>query len=436
MSRPPRPAHPALASAWHTDRRRLLRAALGGAAASALLPAATLSLAGAAPPGTPRLVLVILRGGLDGLAAVPAPGDPGFAEARGLLAQGEAPAPPLTETFALHPALRTLHALYGRGEAAVLHAIGLPYRERSHFDAQQMLESGATRPFALDTGWLGRALTEMPQAKDPAVARSRGIAFQASVPLVLRGAAAVDTWLPPQRAEPAPQAVADLAQRVALLYAADPSLNPAFQRALELHGPAAAAMAGAAAATNGGMAGGVTGRLGLLAEHAAAFLAREDGPQLAVMEMGGWDTHANQLGVLGGASGTAGHLAALDGLLAALHQGLSAPPTGDLWQRSLILVVTEFGRTVAVNGTAGTDHGGASVALALGGAVRGGRVLADWPGLAPQQRTDGRDLRATTDLRALFKTALHRHLGLPLDAVHARLLPGSEALPLLPLLRT
>lgn len=420
-------------------RRRLLAAAAG----AALLPHATLSLAaGRAAAEAPRLALVILRGGLDGLSAVPALGDIGYAAARGPLAQvaadGAAPLR-LDDGFALHPALAQLHALYGRGEAAVLHAVGLPYQERSHFDAQQLLESGGRRPFELDSGWLGRVLADLPGGSPAGAAR--GMALQAAVPLVLRGPAVVDTWLPAQRGDPPPDTLADLGQRVAQLYAPDAALAESFERARQLHlgGMAMAPASASAGMAAAGALAGAPARMARLGSQAAGFLARADGPQAVVLEMGGWDTHANQAAAL------ANQLAALDALLGALHQGLHAAPdaaagsgttgSGTTWSRTLVLVVTEFGRTVAPNGTQGTDHGSGAAAVALGGVVRGGRVLADWPGLAPRERTEGRDLRITTDVRALFKTALHQHLGLSLAAVHERALPGSQALPLLPLLR-
>ena len=170
----------------------------------------------------------------------------------------------------------------------------------------------------------------------------------------------------------------------------------------------------------------------LLAHQAAAFVAAPDGPQAAVLELGGWDSHANQAADGGP---LVNNLRLLDRTLAALRDGLTAPGTGDVWRRTVVLVVTEFGRTVAINGTQGTDHGTGGAAFVLGGAVRGGRVLADWPGLAMAQRNEGRDLRITTDLRALFKTVLTEHLGLPGTLVANSLLPGSSSLPRLDLLR-
>ena len=397
-------------------RRALLRAALGF---GALAPLAGLSLAGQATPGGPRLVLMLLRGGLDGLAAVPALGDPAFADARGALARYAQPPLPLDGLFSLHPALAGLHARWRAGELLVLHAAGLGYRDRSHFDAQQVLESGGERPFALDTGWLGRAL---------ALGRHKGMAFQSAVPLSLRGHADVDTWVPSTRPEPA----ADLMERLERLYATDPALAAALARARALRGdmPGALAMAGMPGLAEPAAAGRAAPVA--LARQAAGFLAKPDGPQVAVLEMGGWDSHANQLADPGP---WANNLRLLDSTLAALHEGLSTAATDNTWQRTVVLVVTEFGRTVAMNGTQGSDHGSGSAAFVLGGAVRGGRVIADWPGLAPTQRHDGRDLRITTDLRSLFKTVLVQHLGLPTARVAAEVLPGSATLPLLDLLR-
>lgn len=420
MADPRSPSHP-------TRRRWLAQAA--AASAAGLLPAgARLAWSAPAAAEAPRLVLVLLRGGLDGLSAVPAPGDAAFAAARGPLAQTAEPALPLGDGFfALHPALARLQALYQQQELLVLHAVGLPYRERSHFDAQQLLESGGQRPFDLDSGWLGRALA---QTGGPA---ARGMAFQPAVPLALRGHAGVDTWTPTRRDNAPPEALADLAGRVGRLYAQDGLLAPAFERAWQLHSAAlptlAPGMAGMGAMAPGGAA--AIARWAELGRQAARFIAAPDGPQATVLEMGGWDSHANQNNQL------ANGLANLDALLGMLRDGLAASASGgnNVWQRSLVLVVTEFGRTVTINGTQGTDHGSGAAAFVLGGAVAGGRVLADWPGLAPAQRFEGRDLRASTDLRALFKTALHLQLQRPLAQIHRELLPGSEGLPLLPLLR-
>ena len=396
-----------------STRRRFL----GCATAGALAPLATLSFAGSRRAGGNRFVLVILRGGLDGLSAVPAPGDPEFAAARGPLAQFGSTAPlSLDATFALHPQLPELHASYQRGEAAVIHAVGLPYRERSHFDAQQVLESGGARPYELGTGWLGRALGSN---------GAKGVALSTAVPLVLRGEAVVDTWAPSVLPNPS----ADLVGRLRRMYAADPDLAKALERARVLHlgnnagddDAAMTAMNGTAAAPPGSFRG--------LAQRAAEFLGERNGPQVAVLELGGWDTHANQANPNGA---LANGLRVLDGGLATLRAALVAQ---DAWQRTVVVVASEFGREVAINGTLGTDHGSGGVAFVLGGAVRGGRVVADWPGLAKAQRFEGRDLRITTDLRAVLKGVLGQHLQIASGRLDGDVFPDSVAVRPLALLR-
>jgi uncharacterized protein (DUF1501 family) len=402
------------ASSLPSNLRRSLLLAAG------LLPlgATRLAVAAGTPlaPETPRLAFVLLRGGLDGLTAVPAIGDPAFASARGVLGEFNTPPLALQGPFALHPLLPQLHAMYTRGEAAVLHAVGLAYRERSHFDAQQVLESGGSRPHELDTGWLGRALQAGSSGR--AAGPLRAVALETAVPLLLRGPVAVDTWAPSALAEPAP----DLVARLQTLYRNDPELAQALARARSLRDDPAMAANPAA------MAGGRNGQALALARKAAEFLQTTS--QIAVLEMGGWDSHANQAAPNGALSN---NLRTLDAVLATLREGLQA---GGTWRRTVVVVATEFGREVAVNGSQGTDHGSGGAAFVLGGAVRGGRVLADWPGLAPAQRTDGRDLRVTTDLRSALRPILAHHLGLARTTLDSKVLPGSAGLPDLELLRS
>lgn len=385
------------------SRRRLLSGAIG---AAALSPLASLSFAApAARASDARFVFVILRGGLDGLYAVPAIGDPEFAAARGPLAQYESAPLKLDATFALHPNLAQLHAMYGRGELAVLHAVGLPYRDRSHFDAQQVLESGGVRPYELGTGWLARAL---------APAAMKSLALSTAVPLVLRGPGNVDTWAPSALPDPG----ADLVARLTRMYAGDPALATALDRARALHLGAGMPAEMAGADMNGGGARRY-GNFGVLAQRAAEFLAQPSGPQVAVLEIGGWDSHANEANPNGALSNA---LRQLDGGLGALRDGLQA---SGAWNRTVVLVATEFGREVAVNGTLGTDHGTGGAAFVLGGAVRGGRVQADWPGLAKRDRYEARDLRITTDLRAVMKGLLADHLQIANAALDSSVFPGS-----------
>jgi len=383
--------------------------------AATLAPAlaARVAFAGSGREGGSRFVFVILRGGMDGLAAVPAVGDPDFAPARGALAQYASNPLPLSTPFALHPNLVHLHAMYGRGELAVVHAVGLPYRERSHFDGQQVLESGGTQPYQLSTGWLGRAL---------AANGGKGLALNTAVPLVLRGKDGVDTWAPSALPEPG----ADLVARLQALYAGDRTLAQALARAKGLRDDAMPTTMPADAG------GGRAAQAAALARKAGEFLVQPNGPQAAVLELGGWDTHANQAAPNGA---LATNLRFLDGALAALRETLVAG--SNTWSRTVIVVASEFGREVAINGTMGSDHGSGGAAFVLGGAVQGGRVIADWPGLAKKDRFESRDLRTTTDLRAVLKTVVGEHLRVGAAALEREVFPDSAAArPLPTLLRT
>ena len=394
-----------------TSRRQLLAATLAGATLGTW---SRLSVAAAPAASNRRLVLLVLRGGMDGLTAVPAIGDPAFAEVRGGLAVFPSEPLKLDSTFALNPLLPQMYAMYGRGELAVLHAVGLPYRERSHFDAQQVLESGGTRPHELTTGWLGRALAGAGGLK--------AVALETAVPLVLRGPTEVDTWAPSALPEPS----ADLVARLEAMYRNDAALSQALARARGLREDSGMA------ANPQEMGSGANNAYGrkmavALATKAAEFLQR--GSQVAVMEMGGWDSHTNQAAPNGA---TSNNLRTLDAALAALREGLLP---GNAWASTVVVVATEFGRTVSVNGNQGTDHGTGGAAFVLGGAVRGGRVIADWPGLAAKDRFEGRDLRITTDLRAALRGVLGEHLQVPRAMLDGSVLPGSAGIKPLDLLR-
>ncbi len=385
------------------DRRRFISALSHGA-----LLAACPGLAFARANTESRLVLVILRGGLDGLAVAPPYADPGYAPARGQLAlPGPGSAGSVLDLdgfFGLHPALPKLHQRYRNGELAVLHAVATPYRERSHFDAQDVLENGMTTAGARRDGWLNRALAQLL----PPSSADAGIALGTTVPLSLRGPAAVTSWAPTRLPDPDD----DTLERIEAMYANDALLSERLKEAL-----AAGRIAEAGGMDMAPRARG--GSINALAQAAGRFLAAAEGPRVAVLEAGGWDTHANQ----GAATG------ALARRLAGLDAGLDrlALSLGDAWQHSVVIVVTEFGRTVAVNGTGGTDHGTAAAAFVFGGAVAGKRVLADWPGLSRKDRYAGRDLRPTTDLRAVFKGVLRDHFGLSQRVLNRDVFPDSAA---------
>ena len=359
-----------------------------------------------------RFVLVILRGGLDGLAAVPPYGEPQYANLRGDLALGSPGSTDgvldLDGLFGLHPALTNMHAMFKSRELAVLHAVATPYRERSHFDGQNVLENGGATPNASTDGWLNRAL----QALERQGSSRAAVALAESVPLVLRGELAVNAWAPSRL----PGTDEDTLARVRAMYeATDPVLAQRLNDAL-----AARELVGEESAPQRMAVGGRGAQqVGPLVTAAARFLASESGPRVAVIDVGGWDTHANQ----GGAQGAlALRLRGLDTGLAMLKTEL-----GSVWQHTSVLIVTEFGRTVAVNGTRGTDHGTAGCAFLAGGAVAGGRVVAHWPGLAARDLHENRDLRATTDMRGIFKGVLADRFGLAEAALEETVFPGSRA---------
>ncbi|MFN6954524.1 MAG: DUF1501 domain-containing protein [Acetobacteraceae bacterium] len=359
---------------------------------------------GAGPQAEKRLVVVILRGAMDGLHVVAPYADPGLAALRPGLALPEPGREggllDLGGFFGLHPLLPTLHRLYAANEALVVHAVAGPYRTRSHFDGQDLLEGGGEQ--RLTSGWLNRALSAMPS--DRGRASRRGIALGLDLPLVIRGPQAVGMWAPPRPARPEP----DLYARMAELLHADPVIAPHLREGMRGRGFAGEALAqGAPMEAAGGFP--------RLAAAAGRLLAAANGPRIAAMEIGGWDTHVAQEQRIGPV------LTQLDRGIAALRAGL-----GEHWRHTAVLCITEFGRTARVNGNLGTDHGTGGAAFLLGGAVRGGRVLADWPGLHPDRLFENRDLRPTRDLRAIAKGLLRDHLRLPPAAIAAAF-PGSEA---------
>jgi uncharacterized protein (DUF1501 family) len=372
-----------------TDRRQLLVAGALGTLATAFSP----RMAFAAADTTRRFVFIIQRGAADGMGLVGAVGDPGFVGARGDLAADVAHGTKLDAMFALHPQMANTAALYGQGQALFAHAIASPYRDRSHFDGQNVLETGGAGAYQVRAGWMNRLLGVVP--RDDA----RAIAVAATVPMALRGAHEVASYAPSSL----PQASDDLMSRVTMMYQGDRQLHGLWSEAM-----ATRALTGDLAHDNGADAA-ATGTL------AARLLAPAGGARIAMIETGGWDTHTQQRQRLGAQA------KGLDAMLGALRAGL-----GPLWADTLVLVATEFGRTVAVNGTGGTDHGQGSAAMLLGGGVAGGRVIADWPGLAKAKLYEGRDLYPTSSLDAFIGGAVAGHFGLDPARVMAALFPGSR----------
>jgi uncharacterized protein (DUF1501 family) len=367
----------------------------------------------------PRLFVIVLRGALDGLGAVAPVGDPDWIGLRGdraLVLDGKTPALPLDSFFALNPAMPNLHRLYKAQQATIVHATATPYRERSHFDGQDVLESGIARPGAIDTGWLNRALVGLASDGRVDLRGSRALGVGSVTPLVVRGSAPVMSWVP-QRVLAASD---DTRARLLDLYQhTDPKLAVALEARMRL-----AALEPAADGSKPDNAPlpppGIARVRAYFAEAAAAaarFLAKPDGPRVGAVGFVGWDTHINE----GAASGQlANLLGALDGALAAIETNM-----GEAWRETVVAVVTEFGRTAHINGTDGTDHGTGTVAFLAGGALRGGRMVADWPGLKTAQLYEERDLKPTTDLRAVLKGLLRDHLRVEESVLASTVFPDS-----------
>jgi uncharacterized protein (DUF1501 family) len=413
-----------------TDRRRALKGGAASLALWSLMP--RLAVAGTRDP---RLLTIVLRGGVDGLAMVAPVGDPDYVRLRqqiALPASGDKAGLALDGFFALNPNMPFLHSLYAKKEALFAHAIHTGYRGRSHFDGQDVLEGGLDSG-RFEDGWLNRALSGL---ADAGRISPKGLAMDAVVPLVMRGKAPVLSWIPKVYNRPLEdQTVARLMD----LYAqTDPILAKAFAEGMEINrvAEAGAAMAAGKAAPQAAPSGQMVQMADApgpavggppaprpfrdftdAAEAAARFLTSADGPRIGALSYNGWDTHANE-GVIQGVLGN--RLAGLDLALKTFYDGM-----GSAWKDTVVVVVTEFGRTARVNGTDGTDHGMATCALVLGGAVKGGRVLADWPGLADAKLYEARDLKPTSDLRGLLKGVLRDHLGLPDGALANAVFPSS-----------
>ncbi len=379
------------------------RATLTGLAAAGLLP----GLAVARVAGRPgrRFVLVILRGAMDGLSAVAPLADPDYASLRGDLAIGTPADPngalPLDGRFWLHPALAPLMPFYARGEMVIVHAMASPYRERSHFDGQTMIETGLIRPMVATPvrggpGWLNRTIGALGGEG------IRGIAFTPAMPLVLQGAAPASNWQPGA-------AAANLQEAVLRMYEQDPALRRAYAEAIATREVIDAASKSVPQGRDFRSLAGIAG----------STLAEEGGPNVAVLDIGGWDTHVGQGAAKGRLAGALGQLAAgLD----AMHHAL-----GPAWNDTVIVAVTEFGRTARQNGTGGTDHGTATAGFALGGALAGGRVMTDWPGLSTGALYEQRDLAPTMDLRSFLKGLLGDHLGVTAAVLESQVFPQSSA---------
>jgi uncharacterized protein (DUF1501 family) len=346
-----------------------------------------------------RFVFVLLRGGFDGLAAIVPYGDPDYAALRSGFAYRESELVVLNDLFGLAPGLSPLREFWDSGELAAVHAMAIPYRTRSHFDGQAILETGLDKPLGSSDGWLNRLLQLLS-------GESSGIAIASGLPRSMTGSFSVQTWSPTQLG-----AVDDeFLQRLGALYRRDPELSGRFEAALQQKDTVGEEPMAAGNARRGGITP--------LMQATARIMRPDTGPNIAAVEFSGWDTHANQ-GLAGGA---------LDRLLGQLADGLLAFRTamGDAWRDTTVVVMTEFGRTARANGTRGTDHGTAGAGFVLGPHVAKSTVLADWPGLSNPALFEGRDLKPTLDTRAVLKGAIAGTFDLT-PAQADRVFPSSAA---------
>jgi uncharacterized protein (DUF1501 family) len=382
------------------SRRRLLAAPL----AVALVSDAANAWAAAAEGGPKRLVVIMLRGAVDGLSVVVPYGEDAYYAARRSIAIGRPGSPggvlPLDGHFGLHPALAGLMPLWAEGGLAFVHAAGSPDPTRSHFDAQRYIESGTPGRDATPDGWMNRLLQALPGRRLPTDA----VAVGPTLPRILIGGApAANLTLGPNAARPLPIDQPELGGAFDRLYAADDALGRAYREGRSARAQLLADLAAEARAADNGapLPAGFSGQ----ASQLARLIARDQCIRLAFVALGGWDSHVDQ----GSATGPiANRLRALGDGIAALARGL-----GPAWRDTVVVVVSEFGRTVHENGDAGTDHGHGNVIWIAGGGIKGGRVYGEWPGLTPERLYQRRDLAVTTDFRAAIGVILERHLRLP-----------------------
>ncbi|WP_296165281.1 DUF1501 domain-containing protein [uncultured Brevundimonas sp.] len=377
--------------------RRLL---LGGLGAAGVGLAYAGRVAAQSASTRPKLVVVIARGAMDGLSVTVPYDDANYRALRGPLAigaPGEANgALALSEGFGLHPALTTLHQMYGEGQMRFAPAVAIPVRIRSHFDAQDVLENGGEGLRAQSDGWLNRAL--LAAGGQEAL---KGLSIGAQTPLILRGRAETSSWAPGGQVK-GEDRIASLLQD---LYVEDPMLGQSLARGLETEA-LASAMSDGTPLRRADVAG--------LGQAVARLMTGDQGADVVALSVDGWDTHARQNAQM------QTRLDGLDALIGGIRTGL-----GPQWSQTVLVVATEFGRTARANGTQGTDHGTASSLLLAGGALKPGGPIGDWPTLADNRLFENRDLAPTLDVRSVFKGVLRDHLGVDRAALDARVFPDS-----------
>ncbi|MEM7004458.1 MAG: DUF1501 domain-containing protein [Pseudomonadota bacterium] len=357
--------------------------------ALALLASASISsrmkVAYAREPGGRKTVFIILRGAMDGLSAL-IPNDPALNALRPSIMPDMADRIDLNNGFSLHPSLSGIHRLYESGEVSFVHAAATSYRARSHFDGQDFLETlGST---TTRDGWLNRVVQ---------AAGGKGLAVGYALPLALRGDGAAANWSPPVFSE----ASEDLLDRLQGLYMDYPLLSE----------PLATARATPTSSVDmSGDGRGPARQYALAGAALGQLMSADNGPNIGMLSFDGWDTHANQSNQI------STRFSALGTALAELKSKL-----GSHWNRTAVVICSEFGRTAAENGTRGTDHGTGGLMILAGGAVRGGGIYGDWPGLKQRDLHEGRDLAPANDVTSILKSVLRDHVGISRSTLDTRI---------------
>jgi uncharacterized protein (DUF1501 family) len=399
------------------------RFVLKASAAAALLPLGAAAWGATVEEGGPqRLIVILLRGAVDGLNVVVPYAEEAYYAARPSIAIARPGEPdgalPLDGRFGLHPALGSLMPMWREAKLAFIHAAGSPDPNRSHFEAQRYIENGTPGHSTIADGWMNRLLQALPGPRDPAEAISVG----PTLPRILTGTAPVANLpLGPNADKPLPIDQPALAGAFDRLYAGDDALGRVYRQGRSARARLIGDLAREQAIADAGAPppASFAARAGQLAR----LIGGDARIRLAFVALGGWDTHVDQGGHLGQ---LANRLRPLGDGLAALAQGL-----GPAWRDTVIVVLSEFGRTVHENGNRGTDHGHGNVIWVAGGAIRGGRVYGDWPGLMPGQLYQRRDLAVATDFRAALAAILGPHMRLSdhqLDLVFPGAPPAASGL--------
>jgi len=328
-----------------------------------------------------NISVILLQGGMDGLTAVPPIGDPALASLRQEI--GLSNPIKINPFFGLHPKLQYFSKLMAKGEASVVHATSFPYTKRSHFEGQNYMQGGGSGPFSTTTGWLGRALD---------LALLPGRAMSLELPLILRGSLDVDNFYP-ARVSGSSKPEKWLIEQITMAHQAEE----------------AKAFAAVGQKVADQEKSNIPRDPVSLAQYAGEQMSKKGGPVASVIRVNQFDTHALQ----GADDGNHGdRLELLDEVIKAYRKGL-----GSAWNNSIILTLTEFGRTASVNGTSGTDHGYGSVGLLAGGLINKSRIISEWPGLGSADLFEDRDLYASIDYRSVCAACIERALGLDHDLI-------------------